>query len=141
MTTATKTFSDDLLAFKQVLLDDLVRIIEERQPVTIRRWLKPGEAMHILGVSRHKLHVLRDTGRIVSRKIGDKYSYERESVMKYSPQPTDDSPQLNANDRTDTAPHSTAVRGPSPVDRGPTLSPQLYAGQEDEVSGSQTQED
>jgi len=158
MTTETKmkTIPEDLLAFKQLLLDDLVKTIEQHQPVTIRRWLKPSEAMHMLGVSRHKLNTLRELGTIVSRKIGDNYSYEYESVVRFNAfsearlhmsgvHPEGSAlPDLPGEaglqrSRADGAQPSSAFDcGPSTVDRG--LSPQLYAGAEAEVAETQNQE-
>lgn len=132
MTTVTKPIPEDLLAFKQVLLDDLVKILEQHQPVIVRRWLKPNEAMHVLGISRHKLSVLRQTGAIVFRKVGDNYSYDYESVMKFNLSDEEGAPAYAGDQLLRAKPTKQSVS----MDRDP----QLYAGREDEVPENQIQE-
>ena len=126
MTETKVHIPEDLLAFKQVLLDDLIRILEQRQPVTLRRWLKRHEVLHVLGISRHKLEVLREQGALVFKEVAGSYFYDYESVMKFNAEP---GPERGVK----SSPRST-VHGPQ-LNAAVGHAPQLYAGQENEAEG------
>lgn len=74
---------DDLLAFKQALIDELLEILERNQPVTVRRWLKAAEARRLLGVTVNVLRNLREKGSIPYKRVDSgAFIYDYRTVIE-----------------------------------------------------------
>jgi hypothetical protein len=78
---ANRITSADLQAFKQALLHDLVEIIEKNQPVTVRRWIKSADVLHLLDISPSTLRTLRKKRQIPFKRVEGTYRYDYLAVV------------------------------------------------------------
>lgn len=72
---------DDLLQFKEDLLQDFKRMIKEclgGQPG--KKWLKSAEVKKLLGISHGFLQSLRDSGVLPFSKIGGSIYYDYDDI-------------------------------------------------------------
>ena len=73
---------EDLDAFKKDLLREIERIISQRQPSAVKKWLKSNEVRRMLLVSPGTLQNLRINGTLPFTKIGTIIFYEYEDIQK-----------------------------------------------------------
>jgi len=73
---------DDLQAFKQDFLEELVNVLEQRQTTPARKWLKSHEVRKLLGVSPNTLQSLREKGTLPYTKIGGVIYYDFDDIKK-----------------------------------------------------------
>jgi hypothetical protein len=72
---------DDLEAFKKSLLEDLVKIVEQKTSAS-NKWLKADDVLRTLKISPNTLHRLREQGTLPYTKIGGTYYYDFDDIKK-----------------------------------------------------------
>ena len=77
---ATIITPDDLLSFKETLLSDIRKILEEKKPT--RRWLKSNDVRRLLLVSPGTLQHLQANGTLPFSKVGGIIFYDYEDIQK-----------------------------------------------------------
>lgn len=73
---------DDLKAFKQDLIEELLAVLEQRQTTPARKWLKSHEVRRLLGVSPNTLQSLREKGTLPYTKIGGVIYHDFDDIKK-----------------------------------------------------------
>lgn len=73
---------EDLQQFKTDLLEEIRKIILQRQTQPVRKWLKSHEVMRLLTVSPGTLQHLRVSGVLPFTKIGAVIFYDYEDIQK-----------------------------------------------------------
>ena len=73
---------EDLNQFRQQLLDDLKKIIQQRNPPP-KEWLKSSEVRKLLRISSGALQTLRLKGNIRVAKIGSILLYKTDDIDKF----------------------------------------------------------
>jgi hypothetical protein len=71
---------EDLLTFKQELLQDLKHILQPGTSQNGKQWLKSHEVIAMLGISRGTLQNLRNSGKLNSTRIGGLLFYDYEDI-------------------------------------------------------------
>lgn len=66
----------DLQIFKQQLLDEIKKIMSERQVPLPQRWLKSRQIRKLLSISPGKLQAFRSTGILPYSRIGNMIFYD-----------------------------------------------------------------
>jgi hypothetical protein len=79
---ATIITPEDLQAFKLELLEDLRKLISERNAVPAQQWYKSHEIRKLLGISQGTLQHLRTTGTLPFTKIGGVILYDYHDIQK-----------------------------------------------------------
>jgi hypothetical protein len=79
---ATIITPEDLRAFKLELLEDLRKLISERNTVPAQQWYKSHEIRKLLGISQGTLQHLRTTGILPFTKIGGVILYDYHDIQK-----------------------------------------------------------
>lgn len=74
--------TDDLYDFKQELFGELKKLLQEKAPATIKKYLKSAEVMEMLQVSPGTLQNLRINGTLPYTKIGGIILYEYEEILR-----------------------------------------------------------
>nr|WP_042247766.1 helix-turn-helix domain-containing protein [Nonlabens ulvanivorans] len=75
--------TDDLYDFKLELLGELKKLLQEKTPTTIKKYLKSAEVMEMLQVSPGTLQNLRINGTLPPyTKIGGIILYEYEEILR-----------------------------------------------------------
>ncbi len=72
---------EDLEAFRQHLLEDLKKLIREKQAPPVRRWLKSHEVRRLLTISPGTLQNLRVNGTLPFTKIGGVIYYDYTDIL------------------------------------------------------------
>lgn len=67
---------EDLLIFRQELLQDLLRAIGDRKDTSARRFIKSGEARALLDISSNTLNSMVINGRLHRSKLGGVWYYD-----------------------------------------------------------------
>lgn len=73
--------TDDLLSFKQDLLDELKEVFSQNTPQT-KQWLRSSEVRKMLAISPGTLQNLRINGTLPYSKVGGVIYYPYEGIMK-----------------------------------------------------------
>jgi hypothetical protein len=71
---------EDLLNFKQELLQDLKHILQPGTSQNGKQWLKSHEVIAMLGISRGTLQNLRNSGKLNSTRIGGLLFYDFDDI-------------------------------------------------------------
>jgi 3-methyladenine DNA glycosylase Tag len=79
---ATIITPEDLQAFKLELLEDLRKLISERNTPPAQQWYKSHEIRKLLGISQGTLQHLRTTGTLPFTKIGGVILYDYQDIQK-----------------------------------------------------------
>jgi hypothetical protein len=74
--------TDDLEAFKEDFLEQLINILQERQASPMPKWLKTHEVLRILKISPNTLQSLRETGKLPYTKIGGVIYFNFEDIKR-----------------------------------------------------------
>ena len=74
--------TDDLREFKQELLTEITKLLQERNAAPAKRWLKSYEVRKLLGISHGKLQKLRDEGELPFTRIGGVLFYDYEDIHR-----------------------------------------------------------
>jgi len=72
---------DDLLSFKQELLDELKELFSQNTPQT-KQWLRSSEVRKMLAISPGTLQNLRINGTLPYSKVGGVIYYPYDGIMK-----------------------------------------------------------
>jgi len=73
--------TDDLLSFKQELLDELQKVFSQNTPQT-KQWLRSSEVRKMLAISPGTLQNLRINGTLPYSKVGGVIYYPYDGIMK-----------------------------------------------------------
>ncbi len=73
--------TDDLLSFKQELLDELQEVFSQNTPQT-KQWLRSSEVRKMLAISPGTLQNLRINGTLPYSKVGGVIYYPYDGIMK-----------------------------------------------------------
>ena len=79
---ATILTTEDLYDFKQELFGELKKLLQEKAPKAIKKYLKSAEVMEMLQVSPGTLQNLRINGTLPYTKIGGIILYEYEEILR-----------------------------------------------------------
>ena len=79
---ATILTTEDLYDFKQELVGELKKLLQEKAPKAIKKYLKSAEVMEMLQVSPGTLQNLRINGTLPYTKIGGIILYEYEEILR-----------------------------------------------------------
>lgn len=79
---ATIITPEDLHRFKIELLEDIQKMILQRQTQPVRKWLKSHEVRRLLTISPGTLQHLRVSGILPYTKIGAVIFYDYEDIQK-----------------------------------------------------------
>lgn len=71
---------EDLLDFREALLNDLRKLIAASSVGGAKKWLKAAEVQELLRISAGKLQYLRDSGVIPFKKLGGVTYYDSEEI-------------------------------------------------------------
>lgn len=71
---------EDLLDFREALLNDLRKLIAAGTAAGVKKWLKAAEVQELLRISAGKLQYLRDSGVIPFKKLGGVTYYDPEEI-------------------------------------------------------------
>ena len=74
--------TDDLRDFKAELLEDIKKILEEKQNTPVKRWLRSPEVQKILNISPASLQNLRINGTLPYTRMGGALYYDYEDIQK-----------------------------------------------------------
>jgi hypothetical protein len=74
--------ADDLEAFKEGFLEELVHLLDQRQVMSGRKWLKTNEVLRLLKISPNTLQGLREKGELPYAKLGGVIYYDFDDIMK-----------------------------------------------------------
>lgn len=78
---------EDLLDFREALLNDLRKLIAASSIGKAKKWLKAAEVQALLRISAGKLQYLRDTGVIPFTKLGGVTYYDSEEIDEIMKRP------------------------------------------------------
>lgn len=73
---------EDLQNFKKELLEDIKKLLNERQHTPVKKWLKSNEVRKILTISPGTLQNLRINGSLPYTKVGGVIYYDYEDIEK-----------------------------------------------------------
>lgn len=73
---------DDLKEFKNELLDEFKRIMNEKQVEPAKRWLRSKEVIKLLGISPGTLQNMRNNGTLPFTKLGGVMFYDIENIKR-----------------------------------------------------------
>lgn len=73
---------EDLQQFKHELLDEIRKLLPERQPISTQRWLKSHQVRRLLTISPGTLQHLRVNGTLPYTKIGGVLYYDAADIEK-----------------------------------------------------------
>lgn len=79
---ATIITPEDLQRFKQELLEEIKKLLGQRQTTQTRKWLKSHEVRRLLTISQGTLQHLRVNGTLPYTKIGGVIFYDYEDIEK-----------------------------------------------------------
>jgi hypothetical protein len=79
---AIVTTVEDLQLLKIELLDEIKKMLSQRQPVYSQRWLKSHQVRRLLTISPGTLQNLRVNGALPFTKIGGVIFYDAEDIEK-----------------------------------------------------------
>jgi hypothetical protein len=79
---ATVTTVEDLQLLKTELLEEIKKLLSQRQPVYSQRWLKSHQVRRLLTISPGTLQNLRVNGALPFTKIGGVIFYDAEDIEK-----------------------------------------------------------
>ncbi|MFH4967473.1 helix-turn-helix domain-containing protein [Gaetbulibacter sp. M240] len=71
---------DDLNAFKTELLSDIKTLMEKRQAVKQKKWIKSSEVRKLLGISPGTLQNMRINGTLPYTKFGNVIYYDADLI-------------------------------------------------------------
>ncbi|ADY30207.1 transcriptional regulator [Cellulophaga lytica] len=74
--------TDDLYDFKLELLRELKKLLQDKAPTAIKKYLKSAEVMEMLQISPGTLQNLRINGTLPYTKIGGIILYEYEEILR-----------------------------------------------------------
>ena len=73
--------SDDLVEFKEDLLDEIKKLLDSQSPRVIKKeWLKSTQVMEMLHISAGTLQSFRSNGTLPFTKIGGILFYDAEDI-------------------------------------------------------------
>ncbi len=73
---------EDLEKFRVQLLNDIKQLIEPKQQVAVKQWLKASDVRRLLNISSGKLQTLRISGKLRSSKIGGVNYYKHDDIQQ-----------------------------------------------------------
>lgn len=73
---------EDLQNFKLELLEEIQKLLSQRHPVPVRKWLKSHEVRRLLTISPGTLQNLRINGTLPFSKIGGVIYYDYEDIQR-----------------------------------------------------------
>ena len=79
---ATIITTEDLQEFKKELLEDIRKLLKEREYTLSRKWIKSGEVRILLGIAPGTLQNLRLNGTLTYSKIGGVLYYDHMQIME-----------------------------------------------------------
>jgi hypothetical protein len=79
---ATIITPEDLRNFKLELLEEIQKLLTQRHPAPVRKWLKSHEVRKLLTISPGTLQNLRVNGSLPFTKIGAVMYYEYDDIEK-----------------------------------------------------------
>jgi hypothetical protein len=79
---ATIITLEDLQNFKLELLEEIQKLLSQRNPVPVRKWLKSHEVRKLLTISPGTLQNLRINGTLPFTKIGGVIYYDYDDIQK-----------------------------------------------------------
>lgn len=74
--------TDDLETFRETLLNDFKKLLQEKQGYPAKRWLKSHEVRRMLTISPGTLQNLRINGTLPFTKIGGVIFYDYDDIQK-----------------------------------------------------------
>lgn len=74
--------TEDLMEFKQELLEEFKKLLNHQGSISHKRWLKSTEVMDLLKISPGTLQNFRINGTIPYTKIGGILYYDSEEINK-----------------------------------------------------------
>ena len=79
---ATIITTEDLREFKLELLEDIKTIIQNRNGLKTKKWLKSPEVRELLSISPGTLQNLRINGTLPYSKVGGVIYYDYDEILK-----------------------------------------------------------
>lgn len=73
---------NDLKEFKNELLNELKKIINEKQTQPAKKWLRSSEVRKLLGISPGTLQNMRSNGTLPFTKLGGVMFYDIENIKR-----------------------------------------------------------
>jgi hypothetical protein len=73
---------EDLQQFRLQLLNDLRQLLEPKDAILIKPWLRNAEVRKLLNISSNTIQRLRISGKLRSTKIGGIHYYKYEDIEK-----------------------------------------------------------
>ena len=74
--------TNDLKEFKVELLNDIKKILNEKNDLPAKKWLRSPEVMKVLNISPATLQNLRINGSLPYTKLGGALYYDYEDIQK-----------------------------------------------------------
>jgi hypothetical protein len=72
----------DLEIFKNDLIEEFKRLLNDRTSASVKKWLKSSEVKKLLGISTGTLHNLRINGSLSYSKVGGIIFYDYNEIAK-----------------------------------------------------------
>lgn len=73
---------EDLEIFKREMLEEIKKLLSQRQPAQAQRWLKSHQVRRLLTISPGTLQQLRVNGTLPFTKVGGVIFYDVEDIEK-----------------------------------------------------------
>ncbi len=74
--------TDDLREFKFELLEELKQLLQEKQELPEKKWLRSGEVRKLLDISQGTLQNMRVNGTLPYSKMGGLLYYKSQDIYK-----------------------------------------------------------
>ena len=72
--------TEDLRAFRILLLEDFKNILKNQNDPPTKKWLKSYEVMTMLNITKNTLMTYRTNGILYAKKIGGVYYYSYQDI-------------------------------------------------------------
>jgi hypothetical protein len=72
----------DLLSFKDELIEDIRKVLSSNDSLEPQKWLKSHDVRKLLQISPGTLQKLRINGTLTYTRIGNTMYYERDKILK-----------------------------------------------------------
>lgn len=74
--------TEDLRAFRMLLLEDFKNILKTQNDPPTKKWLKSYEVMTMLNITKNTLMTYRTNGILYAKKIGGVYYYAYQDIQE-----------------------------------------------------------
>jgi len=74
--------TEDLKAFRMLLLEDFKNILNNQNDRPAKRWLKSYEVMTMLNITKNTLMTYRNNGILYAKKVGGVYYYAYQDIQE-----------------------------------------------------------